>query len=417
MTIAAIQSLKANIAGVEHYMQQLRSPEFGKDADPEVLRSKFLLLQRRFSEFTKLTNAGKGPPELRAKLKVLKKWLDKYSDPEKYPAPAHIAIENLPQRYKNKNVTLDNRSLQTIAYFKFYITKVFEYMSKLHSKYTELKDKISDILSVGQTLHKNLDKFLITQDDVPSYDYFAADDDDEITGDLPTVSPAKMIKTIQVILNQFHAFSTKVADSYNEVALLTKELDNVDLGEFFTRTNQRNSMIKKLLSNLVEINKTIYQSKLPSAPLFRQKYYQLVEECVPLLPPHIGRELSATIAPRKDKGRFDQALEQALHGTDPNKSPAQMFSSPHLQYTPPAETPIAENTQQARVDRALRFEEIQDLLNRGEPLNPAQRKQYEELWAGKAISPAQRVEYEKLWNEAQSHKRMMKLASHYHRKY
>jgi hypothetical protein len=254
-----------------------------------------------------------------------------------------------------------------------------------------------------------MDKFLLTEDHVPSYDLFAADDAEEynLTGNEPEVSPAKMINSIQSILNTFHAFSLKVADKYQEVMDLVQELDNVDLGDFFNRTNQRNKLIKNMLQNLSEMNGVLYQNTIPGSHALREQYYQIVENCAELLPDHIANRLLATIKPRKGKGKMQSALENSLHGIDkydPAKDPAMKFQSPHVKnYIAPVEPePFKpkELSLEERVDQKLRHQELADVSQR----------------PGHTLSPEEKTKYEKLWRESQARNKIVRLAKYYQSK-
>lgn len=422
-----IQLLNAKANGVKTLMQQLSSSEFGKEADPEFLHKKFLLLQKKFGELTKVSNAGKATPELRAKLKTLKKWYDKYADTAKYPSSAEVAISGLPKKYLNKNVVLDAQTLKQISHFKIYIVHVFNYMQKLDAKYRETKETIATLMEKGKTLQTHMDKFIITEDHIPSYDYFAADDEEEyeLTGNEPEVAPTKMVSGIQTILNKFHQFSIKVTEKYQEVASLAQELDDVDLGDFFNRTNQRNKLIKQLLHNLSEINGLLYQGTIPGNHALREQYYQIVENCAELLPDHIASRLLATIKPRKNKGKMQSALERSLQGIDkydPAKDPGMKFQSPHVRnYVAPAPFEKPElGPLEDRIDRKVRHQELSELPQKGEPLTSAEKTKYENLWndtrQGEPLSPEDKEKYEKLWNTAQARKKMLKIARYYQSK-
>lgn len=395
------QLVLAKINNLQQVMQDLSSPEFGKEADPELLHKKFLVLQRKFNEFTRLTSAGKASPELRkTKLKFLQDWINKYEN------PAQAVISGLPKKYQNKNVTLNPQALKQVAFFKNYIQHIISFMDKLEPRYKELKQVVSDIMEKGKTLQTHLDKFLLTDDFIPEIELFAAKKTEEtdITGDLPDASPAKMIKTIQVVLNKYHKFSVDASNKYKEIEHLVNELEPIDLGEFLDRSNKRNKLIQALLRDLVDINKTLYQAKFSSGSLLREKYYRLVEECVPLVPDHIGAKLMAVIKPRKGKGKFQTVLDQSLQGVqkyDPFKDPATKYQSPHvLTYNP--SVPVTPTMEQ-RVDTRLRNQMPNDSQRPGTPLSPADKDKYQQLWqqnpGDEPISPAQKAQYEKLWDQ------------------
>jgi hypothetical protein len=376
--------LDAKISSLVYIIGQLSTPELNQSADPELLHKKFLTLQRKLSELTKLTNAGKAAPELRTKnLKIIKNWLLNYS------TPADVAIEYLPKKYQNKNVELDSDALRQIAYFKTYIQHVIEYMQNLGPRYLAVKNVVDEIMEKGQMLAVHMDKFVLSDDDMPRDDYFSADDEYEISGELPIVSPAKMIKTIQTILNKYHHFSVLVSEKYKEIMPLIDELDEVDLGEFLTRTNKRNKLIKQLLQTLVDVNRILYQEPIPNKEHLREQYYKLVEDCAGVVPVHIGNRLLAAIKKRKSKGQFQTAIEQSLEGVrkyDPLKDPAMHFQSPHVPSYEVPEVAKKDEPLDERIDRKLRHQELADISQReGKPLSPDDKKKYEELWRGSAL--------------------------------
>lgn len=387
----------AKISNLQNIMKQLSTSEFSKEADPELLYKKFLTLQKKFNEFTKLTNAGKASPELKVtKLKFLQNWIDNYEN------PAQAVIGGLPKKYQNKNVTLSPQALKQVFNFKKYIPHIIEFMNKLEPRYKELKKVVSDVMEKGKTLQVHMNKFLLTNDFIPEIELFAAGktEETEITGDFPNVSPIKMLKTIQSIISKYYKFSVEASNKYGEIENLVNELEPIDLGDFLDRTNKRNKLIQALLRDLVDINRTLYQTKFSSGPILRQKYYQLVEECVPLVPEHIANKLLAVIKPYKDKGKFQTVLDQSLEGIQQYKPST--YQSPHVtNYTPP--TPILPSLEK-RVDHRLINQELANISQRpGQALSPKEVAQYQRLWKqtpeGAPILPAEKAKYEALWDQ------------------
>ncbi len=393
-----IQVLKSLITNIERSLTILGSPEFAQTNDLPGLQQDFKTLRIKFNELSRLTNRGRATAELRTdKLRKLKKWLDAYSQQREKTLESA-----LPKKYHNKDLMIDASVLDQ---YHRYAIMALQYISNLTPRYQTLKERIDNILSVGKMLGTHLHKFELSEENLPTVDELSDDDgieelnSDELEEDLdlskvPTVVPAQMIKTIGALLKIYAKFIKKVEIKYDEIIPLIERLETVNLDELFPKINQRNTLIQSLFKNLVNVNKLLYQGKFHYSLAFRQKYYELIGECLTYLPDTLAAQVRTMLAQFQAKSPMEEAIDHSVGGIkeyDPIQDQSMMRASPFSQIPIPAKEIMDYSKPLPPPPKVPQFPLVTEPPSSGEKLKPE---------IGDKLSPEEKVKYEKLWQVA-----------------
>ncbi len=388
------------VSSVNHYTNIINKIVSELDSlepfETNNLMSKLNILQKDFLDLAKLTNDGKGSAELRTeKLKTLKKWLQDYSDKEKF------LLQTVPQRLKNKPVAVDSTTLDK---FQEYAQTAINYISSLPAEYKAIKEKVLPFLAVRKTLFKNLSSFELDESDL-----LALATKEEVIE--PAIhSPEKTIKSIRAILRRYDRLILAVDAKEQSILQLLADFEatlqlkgdyteeNI-LQRIYSNLNHRNKLLQSLVRNISNLKKTIANGNFKHKLAIIKKYQSDLETFDKYLPEEVIDKLSLTT--------LTTPTEEELA-----KSPGQIrqynpLKDPEMEWPEPKEEDIIEVKPKEdisdRVDRALRHRELADISQReGQPLSDIEKKEYEKLWESAS---------------SQSTKKLIRIANYLETKY
>ncbi len=396
-----IQILRTYVSNIEKTLDLLSSPDFAQTNDLGALAKDFNTVKTGFSQLSKITNQGRATADLRTeKLKALKKWLEAYSANRE-----QTLEEAIPKKLKNKDALIDT---STLDQYQRYAHLALNYMGNLTPRYQNVKSTVTKVMQTGALLNKHFDKFELSEEDLPAVDLLSDEDGsstmemEELDSDLleeeldlskaPTVAPLKMIKNIGSILKYYARFIKKVEAKYSEFMPLLQRLEQIDLNELFPKINEKNKLIQNLFKDLVNINKTLYQSDFKYKLAFREEYFKLVAECLEYLPENMAKQVAFAINRFKEKTKMEEAIDKSVGGMkqfDPTKDPNFNQSSPHLNVPKPelVEPWKADPKKIEEVKKSLQQLPGPDLTTPlkkspfiGDELSDEEKKKYKSLW-------------------------------------
>lgn len=349
------------------------------------LMSKLNLLQKEFLDLAKLTNDGKGSAELRTeKLKILKKWLQDYSDKERF------LLQTVPQRLKNKPVAVDSTTLDK---FQEYAQTAIDYISALPAEYKAIKARVLPFLAVRKQLFKNLDSFELDEGDL-----LALAAKEEIVEHV-THSPEKTIKSIRAILRRYDKLILAVDAKEQTILQLLSDFENAlqltgdyteenILQAIYTQLNRRNKLLQALVKNLSNLKKTIETGNFKHQLAVIKEYQVGLQDFNKYLPEEVINKLSLTTLTSPIEEELARSPGQ-IKKYDPLQDPQMEWPEP--QETEPTQIKPKEDIGQ-RVDRAMKHRELAELAQRpGQELMPEEKQKYEQLWETASLQSAKKL--------------------------
>lgn len=369
------------VSSVNHYTNIINKIVSELDSlesfETNNLMSKLNLLQRDFLDLAKLTNDGKGSAELRTeKLKTLKKWLQDYSDKEKF------LLQTVPQRLKNKPVAVDSTTLDK---FQEYAQTAIEYITKLPVEYKAIKEKVLPFLAVRKTLFKNLSSFELDESDL-----LALAAKEEVIE--PVIhTPEKTIKSIRAILRRYDRLIIAVDAKEQSILQLLTDFENTlqlkgdyteenILQTIYSKLNQRNKLLQSLVKNISNLRKTIANADFKHKLAVIKKYQSDLEAFNKYLPEEVISKLSLTTLTSPIEEELARSPGQ-IKKYDPLKDPEMDWPKPTKEL--PEISPKEDMAD--RVDRVLRHQELADIsqetgMRPGSPVSSEEKQKYEQLW-------------------------------------
>lgn len=346
--------------------------------EPDHLLSQLTALQDYFLSFAKLTNNGRGPSELRTeKLKILKRWLEEYSDKEKF------LLQTIPQRYKNKPVAVDGSTLDK---YQEYAEIALTYMLELPGKYQIIKNKTLPLLAIRKQIVKNLNVFELEEEDL--WKMVSANNETEetiIQG--ITHTPQKTINTIRSLLRSYGRFITTVEEQHQKILPLLHSLENLTLEKTYNQFNRRNKLLQSLVKNLSNIKKTIEQNDFTHKLAIIKEYQSILQEINHYLPLEVIKKLSLTSITSPLEEEINRSIGKSKK-YDPLKDPEMGWPKSTISVDEPKFKEKIDN----RIDRVLKHQELADISQReGNPLSPEEKQKYEQLWKNQAESIPKKI--------------------------
>jgi hypothetical protein len=365
-----IPMLRSYIHRVESILSELNSNELNPIDLPDII-SKLSLLKEHFEELSEITNNGKGPSQLNAKLKILNKLLVSYSKDKD-----EFLINNLAKKYKNKNVSIDTSTLEKYILYSEYTVK---YMQELGSRYKQTKNIVTPLFKLHSKLTGVANLFELQEEDLPSFDNLSVDD---LTSSVEEASPAKTINSIRSLLRIFGKFIKTVEDKYQKMDSLLNEgaERGVDtLEELYSKINYKNKLIQSLFNNLLNVKNIISESNYQHKLAFIAEYKKLLKLCIKYLPQKMmQRFLNDPML--RETSQVDEELARSvgkIRNYDPSKDPM-MFPNSNKKSVvkePPAILQQRTRIPTPELDLPLEKEEII-----GDPISSEDKKKYEALW-------------------------------------
>lgn len=387
------------VSSVNHYTNIINKIVSELDSlesfETNNLMSKLNLLQKDFLDLAKLTNDGKGSAELRTeKLKTLKKWLQDYSDKEKF------LLQTVPQRLKNKPVAVDSTTLDK---FEEYAQTAINYISGLPAEYKAIKARVLPFLVVRKQLFKNLDSFELDESDLlalaaePPPRWFREPPVEAITH-----NPEKTIKTIRAVLRRYDRLIIAVDAKEQSILQLLTDFENTlqlkgDYTEedilqvIYSQLNNRNKLLQSLVKNISNLRKTIAGGDFKHKLAIIKKYQSDLETFNKYLPEEVISKLSLTTLISPIEEELSKSPGQ-IKRYDPLKD--QEMEWPESEEELPEIKPKEDMAE--RVDRALRHQELADIsketgMRPGKPTSPEEKQKYEQLWETASLQSTKKL--------------------------
>lgn len=387
------------------------------------LMSRLTALQDAFRDFAKITNAGRGTSELRTqKLKVIKKWLEEYSQKEEF------LLQTIPQKLRRKTVAVDSTTLDQ---FKNYAENALTFMEYLPENYKKIEEVVIPLLTAKKTLFKTIDNF-----EIPENELLALAQQEETEAINAVVhSPQKTIIKIRAILKKYNNFVLDVEAKEQRVRELVKPfvytlqlnagftVEDV-LHKIYKQLNRRNKLVTALVRNLGNMKKTILSANFKNKDAIFTEYQIGLEEVGKHLPIEIVQRLSLTslATPFEE----EQQQKQTQIEMELAKSPGQIrkydpLKDPDMNW-PKHETKNSLEEENAPNEFSPIYPETTKLPELPKGWTTKEDKdQYEKLWNdGNPVTPQEKAKYEQLWETADSHstvKKLVRLANYLEKKY
>lgn len=372
--MASIEDVKvftSILRRAENIFKELETIPYSKEEDLQSLLDKFKLHKQLLSQLMKLTNKGNFTATLRKKTDRTKAWLSSIEE--------NIEKERSNKRNK-KNVLLD---ISQIEKYKEYCEKVEVFFEDTFpEQYQEILSNSKRILENYDILSKNIRYFVVPQD-IINPDLLRAEDDGFMEMD---VAEPKNLTTIKPVIANIATTIKKVMNILSSIQDLEKELVSLDIKSLFKSLNTRNALFKSLLTNMVQLNKIIYQGEFYNNLQIRQAYQNLLDKIMDEYPA-LGSKLSNLTLQKQDPIQEEilssmvgikEQLEQDSVDTFVSPHYNKPISSDEIQYPQPPPLPSRSPNKTIDPQEKARYE---SMWREGDPITPEEKQKYEKLWA------------------------------------